>query len=73
MIVTKITIGVGVVLYFILLAISFSSPDFAELRNVLLVPLILVILVGAGNLMQGFMGIPGKSPKFRRPKDDDTE
>ncbi len=72
MILTKITIAVAVVIYLTLTVVAFANGADG-LRNLLIIPIILAILVGAGNLMQGFMGIPGKSPKFRKPEDDDQQ
>ena len=71
MIVTKTAIGVGVAIYIALWFVALNGAN--RLIPLLAVPLILVVLVGAGTLMQDFIGIPGRSPKFRKPDDDDEE
>lgn len=68
----KITAVLGLALYLFLCVVAIANGADG-LRNVLIVPLVIAILVGAGNLMQGFMGIPGRSPKFRKPEDDEKK
>ncbi len=71
MIVTKFALGALGVIYLVLWILALNGAT--SLIPLLMVPLILAILVGVGNLLQGFIGIPGRSPKFHHPEDDDTK
>lgn len=55
MIVTRITIVLGIVLYVFLWILALHGATM--LMPLLAVPLILVVLIGAGNLLENFMGI----------------
>jgi hypothetical protein len=71
MTVTKATIAFGVLVYGLLWIVALNGAS--SLIPILAIPLVLAVLVGAGTLMQNFMGIPGRSPKFRRPEDDENK
>jgi hypothetical protein len=61
--VTKATIVVGVLLYVFLLILAFNGATI--LLEPLLIPLILVVMVAGGNWLSHYMGMPGRSQKFR--------
>lgn len=61
--VTKITIVVGVLFYSFLLIIAFNGAN--TLLEPLLIPLVLVVMVGGGNWLSHYIGLPGRAQKFR--------
>jgi len=71
MMVTRVTVVVGVLIYIGLWALVVAGAS--ALMPILVVATVLVVLVAGGNLLQSYMGIPGRAQKFRQRPDDDAE
>ena len=69
MIVTRVTIAVGVALYLVLW--GFALDGASSLYPILLLPLILVLLILGGSRLTTYLNVTPRSPKFR-DRDDDT-
>jgi hypothetical protein len=61
-IVTRITIVLGMVLYAFLWIIALHGAS--TLEPILAVPLILVVLIAGGSWLTRYLGLTPKSPKF---------
>jgi hypothetical protein len=68
-IVTRIAIVVGVVIYAGLWALAFRGATF--LYPLLAIPLVLVALIGLGSWLTRYIGAPTHASKFHRPNDDE--
>jgi hypothetical protein len=68
-IVTKITIAVALLVYVGLWILAINGAR--GLLPILIVPLVLVVLIGAGSALTRYMGIPTHSPKFNDHDQDD--
>ncbi len=69
MIVTRTAIVLGMIAYAALWMIVIAGAT-AFLPLVVVIT-VLVLLVAGGNLLQSFMGIPGRPQKFKTPDDED--
>lgn len=69
--VTKITIGVGVLIYVFLWVLALHGA--ASLIPMLSVPVIVMVLVALGVALQRFIGITPRSPKFDETPTDGSE
>jgi hypothetical protein len=69
-IVTKIAIALGVILYLALWALALSGAS--QLVPILLIPVVLVALVGLGSWLTRYIGAPTRAPRFRDPDEDPT-
>lgn len=68
MIVTKVTVTLGVLGYLALWILAINGLSY--LVPMLLIPLVLVVLIGLGAWLTRYMGVPTRSPRFNKPKDD---
>jgi hypothetical protein len=66
--VLRLTVAFGVLVYLGLWALAIAKAH--GLIPVLILPLVLGLLVAGGNWFSQFMGMPARSPKFKRPDDE---
>jgi hypothetical protein len=71
MIVTRITLVLGVAVYLLLWALEIHGAS--SLLPFLVIPLVLAILVGGGNWLSQYIGLPERKVKFEDPTDKDSQ
>ena len=68
-IVTSITAPVLLILYVGLWILALDAGA-SQLAPILILPLVLIPLIGAGNWLNSYLGIERKAQKFREPPDE---